>query len=318
MNTKRDNLWLVGSGQMGAEYAKILNTLNIKYKVIGRGKKSASVFRKNTNKEVVTGGLKEILKKLSAPKNAIVAVNVEKLKETTELLLKHGTKRILLEKPGGINFSEIFSLYQLSLKKRSKVFIAYNRRFYSSVMKLKNLCQNKNKISNIFFDFSEWSHVVEKAQQKKTVKSKWLIANSSHVIDLAFYLAGKPKQLNVYKKGSLKWHKTASSFCGSGLTEKGIIFSYNSDWKSPGRWGLEIMTSNYRFILRPLESLKFIKKASIKIKDIRLKNKYDIKFKPGLYFQTKNFLEFQEENLCTLKQQVKNIEIYSKIGGYNL
>ena len=45
-------------------------------------------------------------------------------------------------------------------------------------------------------------------------------------------------------KNGLDWHSSSSQFCGSGITDKGALFSYSADWESPGRWGIEIKTEN--------------------------------------------------------------------------
>ena len=42
------------------------------------------------------------------------------------------------------------------------------------------------------------------------------------------------------------------------------------------------------------------------------KNKIDKKFKPGLFNQTKKFLEGENSLFCSLSEQVENIKIYYK------
>ena len=63
-----------------------------------------------------------------------------------------------------------------------------------------------------------------------------------HVVDLAFYLCGKPDEISCYTTGGLNWHSAASVFAGAGITKKNVLFSYNANWGAPGRWGVEIMT----------------------------------------------------------------------------
>ncbi|MEE6591687.1 hypothetical protein VWN77_10290, partial [Campylobacter coli] len=38
-----------------------------------------------------------------------------------------------------------------------------------------------------------------------------------------------------------------------------------ANWRSPGRWSIEIMTNNYRLIFKPLEKLFIQKKGEISI-----------------------------------------------------
>ena len=94
------------------------------------------------------------------------------------------------------------------------------------------------------------------------------------------------------------------------------MFSYLSDWQAPGRWGLEFNTKRHKFILRPVEDLKIVKLGSTLVKNIRINNKLDQKFKPGIYLQLKSFLKNDFTLFCTLSEQVEDVRIYSKIAGY--
>ena len=309
-------IWLVGAGAMAQNYAFVLKALKQSFEVIGRSESSGLAFEKVTGQRVKVGGLKANLKKNFFPKTAIVAVNIEQLADVTKELILAGTKRILLEKPGALNLKEIHALNLLAIEKRAEVLIAYNRRFYHSVQKMKESIVEDGGALSINFDFTEWAHTVKHLQCNFNVKKNWLIANSSHVIDLAFHLCGKPKDWKYWHEGSLDWHPASARFCGSGITDQGIIFSYLSDWQCPGRWGLELMTAKRRFILRPMEQLQVIKLGSLLAETIEPENEIDKDFKPGLFLQTKNFLEETRSAFCTLSEQVENMKTYSKIAGY--
>jgi len=312
----RSSLWLIGSGKMAQDYAKVLTFLNKSFKVIGRGRNSATSFKKATGIDVQTSGLKSNNTKVKFPKMAIVAVGVEQLVNTTKHLINNGVKHILLEKPGALNFKEIYSLNLLANKKKANVFIGYNRRFYESVRRMKEIIKKDGGVSAMNFEFTEWSKALKSIKINSSVKRNWFIANSSHVIDLAFHLCGKPRDWKCWYAGSLDWHPASSRYCGSGITDKGIMFSYLSNWEAPGRWSIELMTKKHRFILRPMEKLQVIKLNNILIKNIILKDKFDKKFKPGLYYQTISFLKKKNNLFCSLSEQVKNIKLYSKMAGY--
>ena len=308
-------IWLIGAGAMAQEYAFVLKALKQPFEVIGRSESSARSFKKATGCNVKTGGLHSVLKKAAAPVAAIVAVEVEQLAEATKDLICSGTKYILLEKPGALNLKEIQSLNLFANKKKAKVFVAYNRRFYHSVKQTKDFIKRDGGVLSVNFEFTEWEHATRSL--KSVVKKRLLISNSSHVIDLAFYLCGKPKDWKCWHAGSLDWHTASARFCGSGITDQGIMFSYLSDWQAPGRWSLEVMTNKRRLILRPMEQLQQIKKGSILVENIKSDSRIDLDFKPGLFLQTKKFLEGRGSYLlCSLSEQVENIKIYSKIAGY--
>ena len=100
------------------------------------------------------------------------------------------------------------------------------------------------------------------------------------------------------------------------MTDKGVLFSYFADWEAPGRWGVEVLTRKNRLILRPMEQLQVTPLRSVKVESVSLEDKLDQDFKPGLYRQTEAFLRQNTTNFCTLEEQVKHTELYSKMAGY--
>jgi len=311
------SIWLIGASSIAQDYALVLTNLKKRFEVICRSESSALSFKTATGHSIKTGGLEANLNKNTAPQTAIVAVGIEHLASITQSLIKSGTKRILLEKPGALNIEEIYSLYSLANEKNAEVFIAYNRRFYHSVQQLQKFIIEDGGVLSMNFEFTEWAHTIKPLQKGFGVKENWLVGNSSHVIDLAFHLCGKPMDWKCWHRGSLDWHPTSARFCGSGITDKGVMFSYISDWQAPGRWGLELMTAKRRFILRPMEELQVIKLGSILVERINPKNQIDKDFKPGLFQQTKKFLEGKNHLFCTLSEQSENMKIYSKMAGYS-
>jgi hypothetical protein len=155
-------------------------------------------------------------------------------------------------------------------------------------------------------------------QKGEGVKEKWFLANSTHVVDLAFFLIGHPEIFHVITagEGSLNWHPTASRFAGSGMSDKGVTFSYLSDWQAPGRWAIEILTKQHRLYLKPMEQLQIQKKGSVAVQPFELNDGLDKTFKPGLYNMTMAFLNHESGRLCTLNEQVDMMEIYYKMANY--
>ncbi len=316
----KKKIWLIGTGNMGLEYLKVLALFGVELTVIGRGEINAQNIRNTFDVEVISGGLESYLNtKPSLPDKVIVAVNVFYLASVTQQLLDFGVKEILLEKPGGTTASEIITLAQKAQLQNAKVFLAYNRRFYASVRKAKELIEADGGLTACFFEFTEWAHQIQNLDKKREEFENWFLANSSHVLDTAFYLCGKPKEISCFTggEGQLKWHSTASSFAGAGIFENGALFSYMAHWASPGRWNLEIMTTKHRFIFRPMEKLQVQEIGSVQINFVdEIDYSLDEKYKPGLYLQTKSFLEDDFEGMCTLHDQSCVMPFYQKIAGY--
>lgn len=303
---------LVGAGNMGMEYAKVLIKMKQSFHVFTRSRNTAFHFKKLTGKEAQFGDLEQVLKKISYNK-AIVTVPVDHLTDVATKLVKNGVKEILLEKPGASNGDELKELEKIAQTFQSNVYIGYNRRFYESVFKLLTYITEGNPIRSVHFDFTEFSKQIENSRISDQLKKNWLLANSSHIIDLAFFIAGKPQVLKCLSKDQLPWHPKAAIFTGSGVTVDNVLFSYHANWKSPGRWGIEVMTDQFKFVLQPLENLYIMKHNSLEVENVPLSSHHDKEFKPGLYNQVQAFLN-KKSNLVDLSEQIHMVNrVYNPI-----
>jgi predicted dehydrogenase len=316
MDTPSD-LWLIGAGLMAQAYVDVLQAQNIAFRVIGRGVASAETLRLSSGVPVFLG-LDKALAELPAPSHAIVAVGIEQLATVAQKLIESGCYHILLEKPGALHHGELKSLQVTAEAHSAQIWIAYNRRFYASVEELRKRVIDDGGITSATLEFTEWGHEIVKLEKASGVKDRWLLANSSHVLDLAFHLIGLPAegQWQAWHSGALEWHPAAARFHGAGVSELGIPFSYQADWEAPGRWGLEILTQHHRYILRPMEDLQVINLGSVNIISVALNNSLDHLFKPGIYLQCKAFLSGETEHLCRLNDHIRAFEFYTTIAGY--
>ena len=311
-----NKLWLIGAGEMSVDYIKVLNALNVEYEVISRGEGSAQECTWKTGVPVMCGGVDAYLGDCAElPGSAIVAVGVEELANVTRSLLRSGVKKLLVEKPGGIDRDEILSVCEETKKCGGDVYIAYNRRFYASVRKAQEIIRDDGGVTSFSFEFTEWSHQIADLEKAPGIKENWLLANSSHVIDLAFFLGGKPKTMSCYKTGGLDWHPSGSIYAGAGVSVNGALFSYQANWEAPGRWGVEILTKKHRLIFRPLEKLQLQKIGSVNIEEVPIDDDLDCTFKPGLFLQTKTFIEGGESNMLGIEEQLEQVDYCYKIAG---
>jgi len=313
-------IWIIGAGQMAVDYANVLSDLAIDYLVIGRGEERAVKFKTETGADVIGGGLDDFLKtKPAVPDKAIVAVNIASLSDVTNKLLKYGVGDILLEKPGVGNPDEIRDLVSNTKSSNANVVLAYNRRFYASVLKAKEIIMQDGGVTSFNFEFTEWSHEIGALKKTKTEHNHWLLGNSSHIIDTAFYLGGKPVQMNCFVKGQdkLEWHPASSIYSGAGETDSGALFSYQANWIAPGRWVIEMLTRKHRLLFKPIEQLQIQGLGSVEVKSVEgVDYALDERFKPGLHKQTSVFLKGDFSEFCNIFDQRENLQHYVKIGGY--
>jgi predicted dehydrogenase len=312
-------IWLIGAGGMSVDYVKVLEAQDEKFIVVGRGESSANKFEKNTGQSVVRGGVERfLLNNPEKPTSAIISVGIEHLYSTAIELLKYGVKSLLIEKPGGISTAEILDLKLKAHKSGSKIYIAYNRRFFSSVIKARELIKLDGGVTSFNFELTEWAHKIEELNKPTEVFSTWFLGNSTHVADLAFHLGGVPQDISSYTSGGVHWHPNASNFAGAGKTANGALFNYAANWESAGRWSVEILTKENRYILRPMESLMIQKRGTIAHVPVEIDNSLDLEYKPGLFKQVEAFLDGDASSLCDIDEHLLVFPVYEKMAGYSI
>jgi predicted dehydrogenase len=306
---------LIGAGPMAIQYSKILRDLGHQVDVIGRGESSAKIFESETGIKVIRENTDLFIENnVSKYSEVINAVTEEELGRVTKKLIHCGYKKVLVEKPGALDISELHEIEKISKKQSVKIYIGYNRRFYESVLAAKQMIQEDGGVKSFFFDFTERGLRMPAAKKHSDVKKEWFFHNSSHVVDMAFYLGGMPKEMNCFVAGEFDWHPYGAAFSGSGVTESGALFSYHANWACPGRWSLEVMTSKRKFFFKPLEKLSIQTHENFDVKEFQLKDDLDKKYKPGLFLEVKAFLEEDKSSgLPSIQEQLEMCAFYKKI-----
>lgn len=313
---KNINILLVGTGNMGIEYSKVLKNGGWPFSVIGHSESGVQVFENHTKIKALQGGIEKnrnlIIDKFT---HAIVATSVHSHMEVVKEILDLGIKEILVEKPAGADSKEVVELLNYSQKKNAKVWVAYNRRFYESVDMAEEMIIKDGGIRAVYFEFTEWLDRLHQVAIKRKDSINIFFENSTHVIDLAFFFAGLPKNFKSYATGNVGWSKDKVSYVGAGITDRNILFSYHADWNAPGRWGLEVLTDKNRYIFRPMEELQVQTKGSINIESVKLKDDLDKRFKPGIFSMVDTFINkgSKKYKLLSLEEYEKMTEIYDKM-----
>lgn len=311
-----NKIWIVGAGNMAREYAKVLKALGREFFCIGRSEKSAKEFEEATGQSAFVGGLDSYIATSPEVPTEVIVATVEKSHvENCIALMKYGVKRILCEKPGFLYPRELKDVYEVCNQCGAEIFYAYNRRFYASTLAAEKIIEEDGGLLSFNFEFTEWGHVIAKYNFPKETLENWFYANSTHVVDLAFFLGGEPKEMTCYAKDEISWHNP-SNFAGAGITDKNVLFNYQANWDAPGRWAVELLTSKHRIYLKPMEQLQLQDKGSVKVYPVEIDDYLDKEFKPGLFFETKAFLDGDDERLCSVDQQMKHVKlVYNRILG---
>lgn len=308
---------LIGAGPMAMAYAAVLKDMDVTISVIGRGEKSAQAFQDKMGLDVRTGGLEDYLGSgEDLPDYAIVSTPVDALSPNTKALVTAGIKNILVEKPAGLTPEETQDLANHAAANDANVYVAYNRRYYASVMAAKKLIAEDGGATSLRMEFSEFAFRIKDVPTAAHIKSQWLYANSTHVLDMGFFLAGYPSEISGLQAGGSDWHPAGSQFVGHGRLDNGGLFSYHADWDAAPRWMVEVMTPKRTLMFNPLEKLNERSPEGFAITPVEIEDDLDTRYKPGLYKQTDAFLKGDAQDLATIASHAHHMEdIYKVIRG---
>ena len=306
-----NKILVLGVGPMAEEYLTACQNLSIQPEFVGRSVAGMKRFEAKTGVRPHSS-----LEGLTAEDflGVVVAVNEASLSAVLIEVLRRGFKRVLVEKPGGSSLEHFQELSDEVSKYPAKVFVAYNRRFYSTVAKLNELANDDGGLVSIHFDFTERVHIVAELEKDRETKEDWFFQNSSHVIDLVLFLAPGTEIIESRSSGGLPWHPRASHFSGFGWNRDGVHITYNSVWGARGGWEVIARSNTTHFRLKPLEVLE-VTRPDGAIESYREEEITEHSGKAGITGMLLAFTEVASEDagLLTWSEQVHNVKIYRAI-----
>lgn len=304
----RTPVLLVGTGPTAVAHHHALRAAGAEVVVVGRSPEGCARFAGETGTAALPGGLDTVTSVARDVGAAVVAVPVPSLAATTTAVLGTGVRRVLVEKPGGLDRHEVREVARRAGVAGADVRVAYNRRYLASVLRAAEVVEADGGPGLVAFDFTEWTARVLAAGHPPDVLAEWFVANSSHVVDLAFSFAGEPVEMTCLSQGSLAWHPAAARFAGAGVGARGALLAYGSDWGSAGRWGVEVTTPERRLVLRPLERLSEQRTGSMDVVPVEVDDAEDRQAKPGFLAQARDFLRSGGARLPTAAAQAERLE----------
>ncbi len=308
---------IIGSSEMSRQYALALKKFGIDdITIIAKSGKYISKFCEGENIYLKTGGYEKNISQIEEKDLTIIALPIPDIINAMKMAIENGQKNILIEKPGSLYYKELESASELYPE--IQIRVAYNRLVYPNFYKLKELVEKDAGITSCRFTFTELLSRIDFEKDVFEVYQRWGISNSLHVISMAFELIGMPKEMSCFQKDTLEWHKSGSTFVGAGISNKDIPFSYNADWGSGGRWGLEVNTRKNSYQLIPLEEIYKCPKDTFEWKKVDFEKAFS-DIKQGIAEEVAIMLQNQveiKENLPNLKKTVEFNKIAEKIFGY--
>ena len=311
---------VVGYGFMGKHYFQALQALGFgQVNVCSRSLEPLGNLDGIDGVNAKAGGYKNAVGPASKDSLAIVATPTVDLVDATKHLADLGFRKILVEKPVSLESAEISELadHLGSLGVEAKV--GYNRLAYPSLVEARYQAHQNGGFTSCSYTATElvrsdWNELYTTEEL-----ARWGIANTLHVIGMAHGLIGLPSKWNSTRSGSMLWHSSGSIFVGSGISELGIPFSYNADWKSKGRWSVDLHTDGASYRLCPLEKL-FVKTDALTEWQEMPVTAFDGQLKAGVAEQIAAMVSPDVRRilpLISIRETVKLTEFGESVFGYS-
>ena len=239
-----------------------------------------------------------------------------RIQSTIEILLESIKKNvpILVEKPISFESKKIENILE---KSHPFIMVGYNRRFYKTVKKIKELViKEKDQILAVMF-------------APENLDEKSFLKNSSHSIDILRYIFG---EIKLKHKEKIMINKTKKTVTATFTNKKNDLIKLIINWEASDNFSLSIFIRNKKILLKPYEELfifdemkiiepdstspirKYVPKMK---KNIKLESA-DRKIKPGFFQQSKTFAEMIKKkkitkDMATLEDAYKNILLCEKL-----
>ncbi len=275
-------LAIVGAGKIAHEHAKAfldLDDIDI-LGVTSRSKKSLDTFATEFKINSKCDNIQELYKTTQA-ELVIITVSIDQI---SSVLLECARYPwiILVEKPLGTNFAESQRLSKALGDATRRVYVALNRRHYSTFRELDRLINLNTGQRIIKVLDQEDQSAARLAGFSTQVIDHWMFANSIHLIDVLRQF-GRGQIINIEQR--TKWKSmTIMKHCVSIAFDSGDLGIYECQWNEVGPWSVSVKKENLNLRMKPLEKLEQILETGAVI-DITPKSDWDTKFKPGFRLQ---------------------------------
>jgi predicted dehydrogenase len=315
MNNRIIRIAFIGAGYMAREHMKAFSDIGsvVLAGIHSRTKSRALVLANEFNIDGVFDSIEELYVKTKADM-VIISVPELSTKEVCEVAFLFPWV-CLIEKPVGYNLENAEFIYKLSEKQKINVFVALNRRHYSSTRILQEGLSNYPESRVVHVLDQENPQVALEGGTPKLAVDYWMYANSIHIIDY-FNLLCRGELLDIVNIN--KWEYNNPFYVLSKLCySSGDIGIYEAIWNGPGPWLVSVTTPKKRWELRPLEELRILEYKSRKPLFVE-PHHWDKEFKPGLRLQAEESLKMlrgEDHQLPSIFEALKTMRLINKIYG---
>lgn len=305
---------IIGAGYMAKEHIKAFQDIK-NVQIIGiysRTYLNAQNLALNTNIKFVARSIEELYN-ITKANIVIITVNVDKIFEVSLECFKYPWV-CLIEKPAGYNLNEAKLLNQYAIEQNKQVFVALNRRHYSSTNKA--LSELNSIVSPRIVKILDQEDIKDPIRigHPPHIIDNWMYANSIHLIDY-FNIFCRGNLLNVTHV--VEWNSINPFYMLTKLEyDTGDLGIYEAVWNAPSPWSVNIITKEKRVEMSPLEKV-YTQDYGSRVKNELEIDQWDIKFKPGLRLQAQLLIDslngIESNNLPTLSDSIDTMTLINKI-----
>lgn len=186
---------------------------------------------------------------------------------------------MLMEKPVGYNYSQALEIEAEAKKANRTVFVALNRRFYSSTTTvLEVLEKSESKRFIEVFDQQD-INLARSIGHPEQVVENWMYANSIHLIDY-LQLLGRGDVVEVIPSAS--WNSEEPTVVVATVRfSSGDVGVYHGIWNGPGPWAVNVTTHEHRWEMRPLEQVVYQNAGERVLNKVEI-DPCDVEYKAGI------------------------------------
>ena len=195
----KSKIAIIGAGNIALKHLEVLKKLkNISLVgITSRTKEKALNLAKKFKINNTYKNIQDLII-YSKPDAIIILVSPDQTFKITKKIISYKIP-FFVEKPAGLSMLQTKILADLTKDNNISNMVGYNRRYYSVFHRGLSIIKKHGRLLSISIEGHErfWK-VADKLN--KTLRSKWLYANSTHTIDLLRFFAGEPKKVLSLKK----------------------------------------------------------------------------------------------------------------------
>jgi predicted dehydrogenase len=313
MTEKQCNVAIVGAGYMAREHIRAFQDIeNVRITgIMSRTRGRAEALAREFHIPTVYDSISELYEKTKADLVVVSVPELEANRVSGECFEHPWT--IMMEKPAGYNLDDAEEIAGVAKERGKRVFVALNRRFYSSTRAALTDLEGNASPRFIHLQDQEDTKRALEAGQPKLVVENWMYANSIHVIDY-FCMFGRGGVVAV--EPIIPWQGEGTRIIAAKVQfDSGDVGLYQGIWNEPGPWSATINTPEKRWEIRPLEQAAFQLAGQRKPEPVAV-HAWDQEFKPGLRLQAQEAVRAaldEETNLPTLEDGLKTMRLVKDI-----